>query len=115
MQIHRKDNQVFIQVEAYRGEHLVMRMLTGAFIVSVLSYGYFVGVTIMNMIAHQESIAKAEQLKSTVSSLEHEYLKLTKSITPELGASLGLSETTNRSYVRRPGAVGTTQGKPGDL
>lgn len=114
MQIHRKDNQVFIQVEAYRGEHLVLRALTVAIVVSVLSYGYFVGVTIMNMIANQEALAKSEQLKSTVSSLESEYLKLTSAITPDLGPSLGLSETENRSYVRRAGAVGTAA-RPSDL
>lgn len=115
MQIHRKDNQVFIQVEAYRGEPMVLRMLTGALIVSILSYGYFVGVAIMNMIAHQEAITKAEQLKSTVGQLEREYLTLTQALTPERGAQLGLLETENRSYVRRPGAVGSAQTNPHGL
>lgn len=104
--MYRKDNQIFIKVEAYSGEHHMLRMLAGFLGICVLAYAYFVGVSIMNVIAHKEASTQSERINRTVSVLEQEYFKLSNTMTPDLGARVGLVPTSDTTYVRRPGAVG---------
>lgn len=106
MHIQRKDNQVFIQMEAYRHEHLVLRFLTLALVSGVIAYGYFVGFSIMNVIAHKEAAAKSAQLKSSLSRLEQTYFELTKNMSPDMGSAIGLGPTEHTEYIRRAGTVG---------
>ena len=112
--MHTKDKHILIRVEAIQGEHLVIRALIAALIVCVGLYLYFVGLSIMNVIANREASVESQRLQSTVGTLEQEYFKLAQEVTPEKGASLGLTATTQSVYVRRANGMATNVSK-GDI
>lgn len=84
----------------------MLQTLGSVFGICILAYGYFVGVSIMNVIAQKEAMTESERIGRAVSMLEQEYFEISKSVTPELGSQLGLAPAQNTSFVRRPGAVG---------
>jgi len=103
--IRAKDKTVLIRVEAISGEHFVVRILIAAILMCVAAYLYFVGVSIMNVIANREASLESERLQSLVGTLEEEYFALSKAISPENGAVMGLSKTADTSFVRRGGGM----------
>lgn len=104
--MYRKDNQIFIKVEAYSGENRMLRVLIVGLAAAVFAYTYFVGVSIMNVIHHKEAIAESDRLQRAVGLLEQDYFKLSNTMTPARGAEFGLIPASDTSFVRRPGAVG---------
>ena len=90
-----------VSISAYTGESHILKGLLLVLALCILGYLYFVGISILNVIANREAAAQSNSLQTAVSSLEQEYFKLSKSVTPERGESLGLSATKNQAYVRR--------------
>ena len=113
--IQRKDNHLFIRVHAFPGEQFLLHGLFLALGMCVFGYAYFVSLSIMNVIAHKEAIAMSDSLQSDVGDLEREYFELSKSVTPALGASLGMSPASQTTFVRKPGAMGTVAGTRTDI
>jgi hypothetical protein len=111
--MHRKDNHIFIRVNALPGEQYLLHFLILGILLSIAGYTYFVSLSIFNVIAHKEAIAASEKLQSEVSLLEQDYFELTKSITPAIAANHGMTQTADTTFVRKPGAVGSTQGTRG--
>jgi hypothetical protein len=97
----KKDSNILIRVEAYSGEHLVLRALIFALAACIAAYLYFVGLSIMNVISHREASVLSDRLRSEVGTLEKEYFELSEAVTPEMGSRLGLVSASNASYVRR--------------
>ena len=95
-----------VNVAAYKGEHLILRLLCIALVVCVCSYLYFIGLSIMNLVANREAVAQSDALKSEVASLEQEYFALSKAVTPDDAASLGLAKPVKTTFVRRADAGG---------
>ena len=87
-------------------ERTLFRMLVAVLLVIAGVYIYFVGASVLNVIARKEALLQTAQLTGAVSSLEREYFLVAKSITPEAGERLGLAPVANTAYVRRPGVVG---------
>lgn len=90
-----------IAVAAYRGESFLLSFLYIALGVCIMGYVYFVGVSIVNLIANREAVVENERLQSEVASLEQEYFELSKGITAAAAAEHGLSQPAAASFVRR--------------
>jgi hypothetical protein len=86
-------------------EQLVFRALAGTLVALGFSYVYFVGATILNVIARKETVRETAALETNVSKLERDYLVAAKAVTPRDGARLGLAPVTQSSFVYRPGAT----------
>ena len=113
--MHKQQNQIFIQVRTFPGEEYVFRGLIFALIACIAGYAYFVSLSIGNVIAHKVASAESDRLQTDVGTLEKEYFELSKAVTPALAADLGLTNVSNTSFVRRPGAVGSAQPARTDL
>lgn len=103
--IQKKDNNILIRVEAFNGEQFVIHGLVLALFLCIALYGYFVSLSIMNVIANREASVESERLRSTVVALEQEYFNLSKSITADLATDVGLTDTTETEFVRRPNGM----------
>ncbi len=89
-----------VALAAYTGESYVVRALLFMFILCVAGYLYFVGLSILNVISSREASVESDRLQSVVGNLEQEYFELSKSVTPDVGASFGLVPTKSQAYVR---------------
>lgn len=94
-----------ISIAAYRGEAHALSILYFALGLCIAAYVYFVGLSIMNVIANKEASAASGRLQSEVAALEQEYFTLSKSVTPEMGAQLGLVPAGKAHFVRRVGSA----------
>lgn len=79
------------------------------FISLVLAYIYFVGASVLNIIARKEALAQTTQLSTVIGGFEKDYFSISHGITPDLGPALGLAPVLNTAYVYRPGAVGQAE------
>ncbi|MEK7509656.1 MAG: hypothetical protein AAB605_03010 [Patescibacteria group bacterium] len=113
--IKQKTNSIFIRVYSYPGEHYAFQGLVFVLVACVFAYGYFVSLSIMNVVTHKEAIVESDRLQSEVSMLEEEYFALAKEVTPEMAGRLGLTSVSDTSFVRRPGAVGSAAGARTDI
>ena len=84
-------------------EPVLFRALLGIVVALACAYVYFVGATILNVIARKEALAQTASLTSSVSGLEREYFAAAQNIGPEDGARLGLSPVSDALYLHRPG------------
>lgn len=113
--LKQKTNSIFIRVHTYPGEHIAFQGLILALVGCVFAYGYFVSLSIMNVVTHKEAIAESDRLRSEVGMLEEEYFTLSKEISPEMAGRLGLTNTSDTSFIRRPGAMGSAVTAPSDI
>lgn len=90
-------------------EHPLERALWRVLIASVgllaVLYLYFVGSSILNVIARKEAAAESQRLTSAVASLERDYYAFSEEIGPEDGSRLGLNPVAATEYIRRPGSA----------
>ncbi len=96
-------------------EQLIFKVLLGALVALACSYVYFVGATILNVIARKEAVAETASLETQVSKLENSYLAASKSVSPSDGARLGLAPLTQSSFVYRPGETAVATIEPNAL
>jgi len=89
-------------------ERNAFRILLVLLALAAALYIYFVGASILNVIARKEAMRTTANLASSVAELEKQYFALAKGITPEEGQRLGLSAVSETSYVRTPGGVAAT-------
>jgi len=87
----------------HSAERVFLRFLIVAFGSLALLYIYFVGATILNVVATKEAGVQTATITSAVSKLEREYFAATQGIGPEDGARLGLAPVAHTVYVHRPG------------
>lgn len=84
-------------------ERVVFRVLLFTLAMFAVLYVYFVGATILNVVARKEAITQTASLASAVSKLEREYFVATQDVGPEDGTRLGLAPVSQTDYVHRPG------------
>ncbi len=94
-----------VQVATFAGESYILQGLLLALTVCIATYLYFVGVSIMNVIAHREATVETERLRSTVGTLEQDYFTLSKEVTSIVGTDIGLQQTIGSSFVKRTNGV----------
>ncbi|HEY4488323.1 MAG TPA: hypothetical protein VJB97_02305 [Candidatus Paceibacterota bacterium] len=86
-------------------EQAVFRVLCVLLAVLFCSYFYFVGLSVINVIARKEAAVGSDSLESTISEMEKEYFALNTTVTEGSAASLGLKEIAATDYVYRPGTA----------
>lgn len=94
-----------VQVATFTGESYILQALFLALGICIAAYLYFVGVSIMNVIANREASVETERLRSTVGSLEQDYFTLSKDVTSIVGTDIGLTQTVGSSFVKRNAGV----------
>ncbi len=87
-------------------ENAALRVLSALLLTLICSYLYFVGASVLNIIARKEALTEAAKLGTTISNSERDYFTIAESVTPESGASLGLAPVSAPAYVYRPSTVG---------
>lgn len=80
-----------------------MRSLGVLLGVLFVSYLYFVGASVLNIIARKEATAQTAALQSAIASMEQQYFALSQSVDSRTEAELGLSPVSGTHYVYRPG------------
>lgn len=108
-------NKGFSLTVEHPAERIVFRTLVSALFLLAILYVYFVGATILNVVARKEAVAQTAHLASAVSELERDYFAISKAIGPEDGARLGLAPVANTVYIHRPGnaaLAGQASGNP---
>jgi len=90
-------------------ERMMLRILLSALLGLALAYLYFVGASVLNVIARKDAVRETAALGSAVSLLERDYYAATAAITPSSGERLGLSPVSSTRYVHRPGVVGIAE------
>lgn len=96
----------FSLTREHPAERAVFRVLIASILVIACVYTYFVGASVLNVIARKEALLQTARLTGAVSALEREYFLIAKSVTPEAGERLGLTPVAKTAYVRRLGVVG---------
>lgn len=89
----------------YSYERVAFRVLFAVLGVILCGYLYFVGASVLNIIARKEASRSSVSLQSSIAGLEKQYFVLTDAVTPGTGATLGLSHVQATDYVYRPGAT----------
>ena len=87
----------------HRAEPVLFRVFTIAIAALVCVYLYEVSASVLNVIARKESLTRIEQLQTSISVMEQQYFQLSQQLTPQMGASLGLTALQETSYVYSPG------------
>ncbi|MFZ2886567.1 MAG: hypothetical protein WA021_01970 [Minisyncoccia bacterium] len=90
-----------VSVAAFRGESHVLSILYLTLGLCVAGYLYFVGVSIMNLIANREAVVQSERLQTDVAVLEQEFFELSKGVTPAAADDHGLLKPVHTSFTKR--------------
>jgi hypothetical protein len=86
-------------------ERVALRILFGFLIIAIAAYLYFVGATVLHIIARKEALREVSALQSSLALAEREYFALSESASPSHGGALGLSPVEDTAYVYRPGST----------
>ncbi len=89
----------------YSYERVAFRVLFAILGVILCGYLYFVGASVLNIIARKEASRASVSLQSSIAGLEKQFFALSEGVTPETGSSLGLTSVNATDYVFRPGAT----------
>jgi len=90
-------------------ENKAIHALAFMLLLAIFSYFYFVGASILNVVARKEALAKSAQLTTDIAKYEKDYFAISQSLTPEYGTQLGLSPVSKTAYVYRPTSLGQAQ------
>ncbi len=89
----------------YTYERVAFRVLFAILGIILCGYLYFVGASVLNIIARKEASRAAVQMQSSIAGLEKEFFALSEGVTVETGSALGLAPVDGTDYVYRPGAT----------
>ena len=87
-------------------EARILKWLLIALAVLLAAYLYLVCASVLNVISRKEALQQVSDLQGSIGSLEQRYFALSQTITPQAGATLGLSPVSNPHYVYRAGHIG---------
>jgi len=96
----RKD---FSLTMAHPYETFFLRTLMLILLVLCFGYLYFVGASVLNIIARKEASAETIRLQSAIATMEQEYFALTHSVDASVASTIGLTTVAKTQYVYRPG------------
>lgn len=86
-------------------EKAAFRVLFALLGIVLCGYLYFVGASVLNIIARKEATRASAAMQGTIAGLEKQYFVLTEAVSPQSGSTLGLSQVADTDYVYRPGAT----------
>ncbi len=93
-------------------EQAAFRVLCGMFAVLFCAYFYFVGLSVVNVIARKEAAVRSDNLEGAISVMEKQFFALNTTMSEQSAHSFGLTDIIATDYVYRPGtaAVALPQG-----
>lgn len=86
-------------------ENAVISALMLVLFVLACGYLYFVGASILNVIARKEASAETTRLQSSIALMEQEYFALAEHVDESIAADLGLVAIDTTQYVYKPGTA----------
>ena len=96
-------------------ERTAFKILIAVLALFACGYVYFVGLTILNVIARKDALTQMSVLGGAVSDLEREYFAASQELGPEDGARLGLTPVANTAYVHRPGNAAVASSESNEI
>lgn len=93
----------------YSFERVAFRVLFALLGIILCGYLYFVGASVLNIIARKEASRSSVALQSSIAVLEKQYFALSSAVTPQTGSNLGLTKVNDTDYVYRPGATAAAE------
>ncbi len=81
-------------------------VITTVLFVSTLFYGFFISVTVSNIVERKSLETRIAETSVNIGELESVYMSLRTEITPTLAESLGFNETENVIFAVRGLGVG---------
>ena len=84
-------------------ESLIMRSLLVILVCLGGAYLYFVGASVLNVVARKEAAAESARLSSAIASMEAQYISLAQAVDESIAPTLGLEKLAQTQYVHRPG------------
>jgi hypothetical protein len=79
---------------------------SGALMITLSLYVFFVGKTIVNIIHRKAAESEVRSLSAQVSNLEIQYISLAKNIDLDMAKTLGFSESKDTYFAARRSTVG---------
>ncbi len=95
-------------------ERVAFRVLFAVLGIVLCGYLYFVGASVLNIIARKEATRASAALQSNIAMLEKQYFVLSEAVTPQSGGALGLAPVNETEYVYRPGSTASATVAPAD-
>jgi hypothetical protein len=86
-------------------ESAFLRALMLILLVLCAGYLYFVGASVLNIIARKEAGTETTRLQSAIAVMEQEYFALSHSVDESIATSIGLTNLRDTQYVYRPGTA----------
>lgn len=86
-------------------ESAILRIIVISILALVFGYLYFVGASILHVVARKEMNAEATRLQSAIAVMEREYFALSGVVDESIAPSLGLSAVQKTTYVYEPGTA----------
>lgn len=86
-------------------ESALFRFVVIAIMSLVGAYLYFVGASILHVVARKEMSAEATKLQSAIALMEREYFTLSQSVDESIVSSMGLAALDKTTYVYEPGVA----------
>lgn len=86
-------------------ESALLRALMLILVVLCAGYLYFVGASVLNIIARKEAAAETTRLQSAIAAMEQEFFALSESIDESVATTIGLAPIDDAQYVYRPGTA----------
>lgn len=95
-------------------EVTIMRGLLMLLAILCFGYLYFVGASVLNIIARKEASTETIRLQTSIAVLEADYFALSHEVDETIASSIGLMPLQKTQYVYRPGqSVAATIGANG--
>jgi hypothetical protein len=79
----------------------IFNILSAFFVMLLVLYGYFVSVSILNVVVREETERAIVALDSRIGDLEAEYLRKKNAITLEYAYQVGFHTVTEKEFVTR--------------
>lgn len=86
-------------------ESLVLRAIILTICALLCAYLYFVGASILHVVARKEMGAEATKLQSAIALMEREYFALSNTVDDSIASSMGLIPVGETAYVYEPGTA----------
>lgn len=87
----------------YRHEQTLLRALLITLGVLSAAYLYFVGASVLNVVARKEAVAESQKLQSAIAIMEQELFALADSVDTSIASTIGLEPLQETAYVYTPG------------
>ncbi len=86
-------------------ESVIARTLIVALVVLASLYLYFVGASVLHIVARKEAGTETMRLQSAIAAMEQEYYALSGEVDESVASTMGLTAVEKTHYVYKPGAT----------